>query len=53
MTTETATTSDKPRSRTARRLILLILLLIAIIFALWNFGVFEPRPKVAIVTAGC
>jgi ribose transport system substrate-binding protein len=46
-----ATTAPPPRSRTARRLILFLILLIALMLAGYAAGLFEPRPKVALVTA--
>src|SRR4051812_10445643 len=63
MTTETAPASSSSASssaattrtdppRTARKLALFLALLIAIVFALWQFGVLQPRHKVALVTAG-
>ena len=46
-------TDSSPRasSRTARRLIVLLIFLIALMFLGYNAGWFKPRPKVALVTA--
>lgn len=43
-------TSQPPR--TARKIILFLLLILAIIALLWSTGSLKPRPKVALVTAG-
>src|SRR5687767_13172079 len=51
MTTTDATTNAPPRSRTARRLIVFLVLLIALVFVGYAAGLFKPRPKVALVTA--
>src|SRR4051812_44010733 len=44
-------TGHRPPSRMARRLLLVILLLFAIGFLLYQSGTFTPRPKIALVTA--
>jgi ribose transport system substrate-binding protein len=50
-TTEAPTTAAPPRSPTARRLIVLLIIIIALIFVGYAAGWFQPRPKVALVTA--
>ena len=40
-----------PHSRTARRLIVLLVFLIALMLIGYSSGMFKPRPKVALVTA--
>ncbi len=51
-TPSAAPAADPPRSsRTARRLIVFLVLLIALMFLGYSAGLFTPRPKVALVTA--
>src|SRR5439155_27296844 len=58
MTTESSTSPSQtptqmtaPRSRAPRRIIMILLAVIAIVFALHFAGVLQPRPRLAIVTA--
>src|SRR5437868_4633958 len=47
------TPAAAPRSsRTARILIIVLLLFIVATFALWMAGALQPRPRLALVTAG-
>jgi ribose transport system substrate-binding protein len=46
------TTDAPPRPRTARKIMLVLVFLIACMWLLWTSGVLEPRPRVALVTAG-
>src|SRR5688500_12030772 len=49
-----ATAADRdaaPQSRTARRLIVFLIALIALMLVAYYAGLFKPRPKVALVTA--
>jgi len=50
-TVDTPTTAAPPRSRTARRIIVFLIVLIALMLLGHWAGVFQPRPKVALVTA--
>src|SRR5687768_2400634 len=49
--TSATTAGDPPRSRTARRVIMFLVLLIGLMFLGYSAGLFKPRPKVALVTA--
>lgn len=46
------TTDSPPRPRTARKIMLVLLFLIACTLLLWSTGALEPRPRVALITAG-
>jgi ribose transport system substrate-binding protein len=50
MTTSPA--APRSSSRTARFLIVVLLLFIVVTFALWMGGALQPRPRLALVTAG-
>jgi ribose transport system substrate-binding protein len=50
-TSAAAEPQPQPQSRTARRLIVLLVFIIALMLLGYSAGMFKPRPKIALVTA--